>query len=135
LTSETILLVEDNEDDVFAFKWALRKALVSKPIQVVTDGRRAITYLGGDNEFADREQYPVPSMVFLDLKLPYVSGHEVLEWIRKQPQYRELPVVILSGSDEDRDHKRAHENGANGYLVKPVSPETLSRVITSFCGN
>jgi len=135
LTSETILLVEDNEDDVFAFKWALRKALVSKPIQVVTDGRRAISYLGGDNEFVDREQFPVPFMVFLDLKLPYVNGHEVLEWIRKQPQYREMPVVILSGSDEDRDHKRAHENGANGYLVKPVSPETLSRVITSFCGN
>ena len=135
MTSETILLVEDNEDDVFAFKWALRKALVSKPIQVVTDGRRAISYLGGDNEFVDREQFPVPFMVFLDLKLPYVNGHEVLEWIRKQPQYREMPVVILSGSDEDRDHKRAHENGANGYLVKPVSPETLSRVITSFCGN
>ena len=127
--------MEDNEDDVFAFKWALRKALVSKPIQVVTDGRRAISYLGGDNEFADREQFPFPCMVFLDLKLPYVNGHEVLEWIRKQPQYREMPVVILSGSDEDRDHKRALENGVNGYLVKPVSPETLARVITSFCGN
>jgi len=134
LSLETILLVEDNEDDVFAFKWTLGKAQVAMSLQVVMHGRQAVAYLGGDAEFADREKYPVPRLVFLDLKLPYLNGHEVLAWIRQQPQYGDLTVVLLSGSDEDRDHKRGLENGANGYLVKPVAPETLFAVIASSCG-
>lgn len=130
---DPILLVEDDEDDAFAFRWSLAKTQVDRPTQVVTDGRQAVAYLRGDGKFADREEHPVPCVIFLDLKLPFLNGHEVLAWIRQQSEYADLPVVILSGSDEDRDHKRAEENGANGYLVKPVNPAALAAAIETSC--
>jgi CheY-like chemotaxis protein len=124
-----ILLVEDNDDDVFAFQRALKKAQISDPMQVVTDGRQALDYLGGSGAYADRSKHPVPAVVFLDLKLPYHDGFEVLGWIRQQAALRDLPVVILTGSDETRDHQRGDALGARFYLVKPPSPEDLRRVL------
>jgi len=119
-----ILLVEDNEDDVFALKWAVKKAQIPNPVHLASDGQKAIDYLaaiGGIN--------PRPLLVLLDLKLPYKSGIEVLTWIRQQPNLAEIPVVILSGSDEARDHKATSELGAKAYLVKPPSPEDLLKVL------
>jgi CheY-like chemotaxis protein len=130
--SQTILLVEDNEDDVFAFKWAFKKAQIPKPLQVVTDGQQALDYLFGSGEFTDREAYPLPYLMFLDLKLPYINGHEILECLRDHAELDSLPVVILSGSDEIRDHERAARNGAQAYLVKPATPDQLAGVIASF---
>ncbi len=130
----TILLVEDYEDDVFAFTWALGKTQAARALCVATDGRQAIAYLAGSGEYADREMYPIPCIVFLDLKLPYLNGHEVLAWIRQQTHFPMLPVIILSGSDEERDHKAARVNCANGYLVKPVRPDTLNAAIELHCG-
>lgn len=125
-----ILLVEDNEDDVFAFRRAMNKAGCGNPLQVVTDGQKAVDYLGGGGQYADRTLYPLPHLLFLDLKLPYLSGHEVFEWLRSQAPLGSIPVVILSGSDEDRDHSRADGNGALAYLLKPPSPSELGRVIS-----
>ncbi len=125
----TVLLVEDFDDDVFAFKWALKKADVTLPVQVATDGQRAIDYLSGFGAYADREAHPLPSLVFLDLKLPYVSGMEVLAWIRQRPELDSVPVVILSGSDEARDHEQAASLGAADYVVKPASPADLRRIL------
>jgi CheY-like chemotaxis protein len=70
----TLLLIEDNEDDVFLMRRALKKAEIQLPLQVVMDGQEALNYLSGDGPFADRAQHPVPSLIFLDLKLPYVHG-------------------------------------------------------------
>ncbi len=123
--SGTLLLVEDNEDDVFAFKRSIRKAQIAHPIQVATDGRRAVAYLEGSGDFADRSVYPRPSLVFLDLKLPYMSGLEILAWLRAQPSLQDIPVVVLTGSDEARDHRSTSELGAKGYLVKPAEPQQL----------
>src|SRR3954469_18637827 len=105
MTTKTILLVEDNEDDVFALRRALKKAQIANPVQVAEDGQKAVDYLAGVGHYADREEYPIPRLVLLDLKLPYRNGMEVLAWIRQQRSLDSLPVVILSGSDEARDHK------------------------------
>jgi CheY-like chemotaxis protein len=121
--------VEDDEDDVFALKWVLKKAQITNPIQVAPDGQQAIDYLSGVGMYADREKYPLPHLVFLDLKLPYRTGIEVLAWIRQQSRFDSLPVVILSGSDEARDHANAKALGAREYLVKPPTPEQVARIL------
>ncbi|MEY2466461.1 MAG: hypothetical protein QOD03_982 [Verrucomicrobiota bacterium] len=121
----TILLTEDNENDIFFFRRALLKASTNFPLQVAVDGREALDYLSGTGKFSDRAQYPIPSVVFLDLKLPYVHGLEVLKWIREQPSLKNLPVFILTSSSEDRDRQRAEELGAKAYFVKPPTREMV----------
>src|SRR3569833_923981 len=110
-----ILLVEDNDDDVFAFRRALKKAQIADPLAVVTDGRQALDYLGATGAYADRAKHPLPTVVFLDLKLPYHDGFEVLARVRQQPALRVLPVVILTGSDETRDHQQADALGVRFF--------------------
>jgi CheY-like chemotaxis protein len=127
--SAPLLLVEDNEDDVFIFRRVFRRAGLSHPLQVVSDGQEAIDYLAGVGAFADRDAHPWPSLVFLDLKLPRRSGHEVLAWIASQPELPPLPVIVLTSSAELRDLQRSRELGALHYLVKPPSPEALAELI------
>jgi CheY-like chemotaxis protein len=121
----TILLVEDNDDDVFFMRHALHKAKVGLPVQVVPDGQAAMDYLGGEGRYADREKYPLPTLIFLDLKMPYVNGFEVMEWMQRQPFAPEIQVVVLTSSPEDRDRQRAKELGARAYLVKPPTEEMI----------
>jgi CheY-like chemotaxis protein len=132
MNSTTILLVEDNEDDAFFMKRALRDAGIANPVRIVEDGQQAIDYLRGGGEFTDRAQNPLPMIVFLDLKLPFKSGHEVLEWIRQQPQFAKLIVIVLTSSNEPVDLNRAYKNGANSYVVKPPTPEQLTELAKSF---
>ena len=117
-----LLLVEDNEDDVFFMRRALRAAKLSSPLQVVTDGQSAIDYIKGSGIYGDRISYPFPTLVFLDLKLPYLHGFEVLSWIREESSVPDLPVVVLTSSAEEKDRRRAEKFRAAGYMVKP--PET-----------
>jgi len=131
---DTILIVEDNEDDAYALKWAFKKAAVPNPLQVVTDGQKAIDYLSGMEPYSDRAMYPLPSTVFLDLKLPCVNGLEVLAWIRERKDLSFLHVGVLSGSDEARDHERANQLGALFYLVKPATPQQILGVLEEIRG-
>jgi CheY-like chemotaxis protein len=124
-----ILLVEDDENDIFFLRRAWDKAGLALPLQIVRDGKEAMDYLAGEGKFGDRAQFPLPSLVFLDLKLPYVGGLDVLAWIRSQPDLKQLPVVILTSSSEDRDRKRAAELAARGYLVKPPTAEMIRSVV------
>ncbi|MCI0497971.1 MAG: response regulator [Thermoplasmata archaeon] len=121
----TILLVEDDPNDVLLIRRAFKKAELANPVQVVQDGERALDYLGGSGEFADRVRYPHPVLVLLDLKLPKNTGFEVLAWIRRHPGLKRLPVVVLTSSREVADINRAYELGANSYLVKPVNFDSL----------
>lgn len=132
MNSTTVLLVEDNEDDAFFMRRALRDAGITNPVRTVEDGQQAVDYLSGVGEFADRARNPVPMIVFLDLKLPFKSGHEVLEWIRQQPQFAKLIVIVLTSSNEPVDLNRAYKNGANSYVVKPPTPEQLTELAKSF---
>jgi len=125
----TILLVEDDPNDVLLIRRAFRKSDVTNPIQVVGDGEEAIAYLSGRGPYADREHYPLPVLLLLDLKLPRKSGFEVLEWLRQQPGLKRLRVAVLTSSAETPDINRAYDLGANSYLVKPVRFEGLLRMV------
>lgn len=133
--SHTILLVEDSDADVFIFKRALKKTTVENPLQVVTDGQQAINRLAASGDPAKREESPVPFLVFLDLKLPYRNGFEVLEWMRTQSHLKDTVVVILTGSEEPRDQQRACALGAHSYQVKPVTPAMILEVLDSLRRN
>src|SRR3954465_1552604 len=102
-TNRAILLVEDNEDDVFLMRRALKDAQIANPLFYVEDGEQAISYLSGAGPFSDREKFPMPAVVFLDLKLPLKSGHEVLEWVRKQKEFDSLILIVLTSSNEPSD--------------------------------
>lgn len=131
MRSGTILLVEDNEDDVFFMKRALKAAEVKNPFQVVTDGQQAIDYLQGTAKFSDRIQFPLPCLVLLDLKLPHKDGHEVLQWIREQNFLKNLIVIVLTTSREMRDIEKAYALGANAFLVKPPGAPQLTEMMQS----
>lgn len=126
---DTLLLVEDNPDDVALFKRALLKTALDFPLQVVSDGEAAIAYLSGAGPYADRSKHPLPRLVLMDLKLPRKSGHEVLEWLRADPELRRLPVVVLTSSREISDINRAYDNCANSYLVKPFGFDGLTDMV------
>jgi CheY-like chemotaxis protein len=122
----TILLVEDNEDDVFFMRRAVARSAIECSMQIVRDGQQAVDYLKGNGEYADRSKYPLPVLVFLDLKLPYLHGFQVLEWIRRQPFLKGLCVLILTSSPEERDRLRATELEAKAFYVKPPTPEMIT---------
>ena len=131
-TDRAILLVEDNEDDVFLMKRALKAARIANPLYVVEDGQQAVDYLSGTGKFARREEHPLPVLVFLDLKLPLKDGLEVLEWIRAQPRFENLVVLVLTSSSEPSDLRRAYGLGANSYLVKPPTATQLLDLAKAF---
>ena len=123
-----ILQVDDDPNDVYLLQHAMTKAGVANPIQVATDGQQAIDYVQGAGKFADREKFPLPCLVLLDLKLPYVMGLDVLKWIRQQPGPA-LMVVMLSASGEDADIATAYRLGANAFLTKPSEADKLEDMI------
>lgn len=127
----TILLVEDSEDDVFIMRHNLKRAGIANPLQVVTDGQMAVDYLSGKGSFSDRERFPLPSIVFLDLKLPYLHGFEVLDWVRQQRSLKSLAIIVLTSSNEERDRQRAQALGARSYLVKPPTRDMLLELVNS----
>jgi CheY-like chemotaxis protein len=131
-TSGAILLVEDNEDDVFLMQRAIKLAHIANPMLVVEDGQQAIDYLSGVGEYSDRARFPLPSIVFLDLKLPILRGHDVLAWIRSQSYLENLIVVVLTSSSEPSDLKEAYRLGANSYVVKPPTAEQLLELAKAF---
>ncbi|MET0263946.1 MAG: response regulator [Rariglobus sp.] len=120
-TESRVLYVEDEEDDVFFMRNAFKKLGVHDRFHSVEDGGRAISYLAGEEPYADRTRHPLPTFVLLDLNLPIRSGFEVLEWLRGQPQFQQLPVVIFSSSGRLEDRQRAEKLGATEYLLKPTS--------------
>ena len=127
----TILLVEDNCDDVLIFKRAFKKADLTLALAVVNNGQEAIDYLLGRLAFRDR-QYPLPCLIFLDLKTPLKTGFDVLDWLSKNEAMRTIPAVVLSSSDEPRDVDKALQLGARAYVVKPPIPEKLVELVDSF---
>ncbi len=133
--THTILYAEDDSNDAFLLMRALRKLGFQDPIQHVRNGDLVISYLTGSNGFSDRQKYPLPSVLLLDLKMPVKDGFEVLEWLRAQVQFKRLPVVVLSSSSLWQDRGRAQQLGATAFLTKsfdwPQVFTTIHQVITS----
>jgi CheY-like chemotaxis protein len=116
----SILYIDDDDNDVLLLKHAIRCARLHFDLQVVNDPEKAAAYLTGQGGFADREIFPLPELILLDLKMPRMGGLEVLAWIRSQPLLKRLVVIVLTASSQGSGVNRAYELGANSYLVKPV---------------
>ena len=128
---QVILVVEDDPNDILLIQRAFGKARILNPVRTASNGDEAVAYLSGEGPFADREAYPFPVLVLLDLKLPRRSGLEVLGWIRSQPGLKRLPIVVLTSSKQSIDINRAYDLGANSYLVKPVGFDSLLELVKS----
>lgn len=127
--TDLILLVEDDANDALLLKRAFAKARVGNSLVHLEDGEAAVAYLDGSGVYADRERYPLPGLVLLDLKLPRRSGLEVLGWMQAQTGLNRMPVVVLTSSQQSTDINRAYDLGANSYLVKPVGFDTLLEMV------
>ncbi len=117
--STCILQVEDDANDVFLLQRVFREVAIPNPVRVVTDGQMAIDYLSGAGAFGNRTDFPLPGLVLLDLKLPHRSGREVLQWIRAQPAFRRIIVVVFTSGEYAGDIGLAYDLGANAFLLKP----------------
>jgi CheY-like chemotaxis protein len=113
------LVVEDDENDLILLRRALLRAEPNSKVQWVRDGAEAKEYFLGENRFRDRAVFPLPSVVLSDLKMPRCSGLELVQWVRQQPQFRALPFIMFSASDQPADVGLAYQDGANWYLTKP----------------
>jgi CheY-like chemotaxis protein len=127
-----LLLVEDSPDDVFFFHRAIAKSGIPAVAHLAEDGLKAIDYLLHQGEFADPQAFPVPEIIFLDLKLPHLNGFELLEWMRRHAECPSAPVVILSSSNQPEDRERALELGAAVFLTKPPTPEQLADILKNY---
>ena len=122
----TILLVEDNEDDVILMKLALEEAGIGNPVHVVETVNRAIDYLDGQSEFSDRSTYPLPRVLFVDLILPGKSGHDLLRWMQAREEFADIVRAVLTGSLDPADMRTAYDLGANCYFQKPLTVDQLT---------
>jgi CheY-like chemotaxis protein len=125
-------LAEDSPDDEFVFLEIIRRSGIQNPVMVVHDGDDAIAYLKREGKFADPEASPLPSAIFIDLKMPKVGGFEVLRWIKTQPSLKDILLVILTHRHEVNIIKEAYELGAHSFLTKPLTQAELNNLILHF---
>jgi CheY-like chemotaxis protein len=121
----TIMIVDDNEDDLFLIERAFRDIGVTDPIQTVNGGEEAISYIMGTGKYADRNKYAYPTFITTDLKMPGADGFAVLEHLKNNPEWAVIPTVVLTGSHDLDDIKKAYMLGASSYHIKPGTPEGL----------
>ena len=126
--TQTILLVDDSENDILLLRIAFAAAGIINPLQEARNGDEAVAYLQGEKPFSNRKKFPLPAIMLLDLNMPTRSGFEVLEWVRAQPGLKRLTVIILTASLRAEDVDRAFDLGANAFLVKPSSIEGLTAI-------
>jgi CheY-like chemotaxis protein len=124
-----VLVVEDDEDDLTLMKMACQRTGIPHSFQSVTDGDAAVKYLSGTGQYSNRVQFPLPDLIFLDVRMPKRSGHEVLEWIRSQPQFKHLPVVMITHSQQAQDMDRAYKLGVTSYLRKVASQAEFGQAV------
>jgi len=129
IENATVLLAEDDPDDVLLTHLAFEKARLANPLQVVRDGEEAISYLKGAGRFKDRTRYPLPVLLLLDLNMPKVNGFQVLEWLQTHPMLSRMSVAVMTSSDHDPHVSRAYELGADSYLIKPPDAEALLALV------
>ena len=121
----TVLLAEDDPNDLIFFKRAICKANLTISLQVVENGVEAVEYLMGEGDYADRESYPLPKLIITDITMPLMNGFELLAWIKQQPDLQYIPVAVMSNSEEAAKRNQATALGASTYLLKSISFDAL----------
>jgi len=116
------------------FRLALNRAHIVFPVQVVRDGQEAVDYLAGQEPFADRVAHPLPSLIVLDLKMPRMTGFDVLDWLNQRAELRGIPAVVLSSSSYPQDIQHAVSLGASEYYIKPHSVIELAKLLQTVAG-
>jgi len=111
-------------------KLTLKKANLDNPVHHVADVEQAICYLSGEAPFTDRTKHPLPSIIFLDLKLPNRDGFQLLEWVGRRPEFRTIFIVVLAGVGRIEEIAKAYRLGANTFLTKPAKPEDIDNLVT-----
>jgi len=125
----TILLVDDDENDVLLTRMAFEKNNIHNPVQWAKDGEEAVAYLNGTGDYSNRQLHPFPELLILDLKMPRMTGLELLTWIRDHPKYKVIPTIIMTSSKLEDDIKKAYSLGANTYMIKPPSLDQLAKMV------
>jgi CheY-like chemotaxis protein len=128
-----ILVVEDNDNDAILMQDAFRRAGVQNPIKILVNARQAIDYLAGVGPYADRDLFPMPSIIFTDLNLPLSDGLDLVQWIRGEPERAEIPVIAMTGSGDSKKNDEAVHAGANLAFFKPMEHEKLVEEIRLIC--
>lgn len=129
MSAAVILLVEDNVMDIELTLDAFAQVGLKNTINVARTGEEALNYIYGKGKFSDRKSFPTPDLVLLDLKLPGISGHEVLSELKNDERTRRIPVIVLTSSHEEGDRAVCYNNGVNSYLVKPIDFGEFVKVV------
>jgi CheY-like chemotaxis protein len=127
----TILIAEDSQDDAFFLERAFRKIGLKNPVQILTDGAAVMDYLKAEGKYSNRSEYPFPSVMFIDVKMPRVNGFEVLQWLQCHQQCKVIPTMVFSSSEQPEDIERAYQLGANAYIIKPNTTTELEEILRS----
>jgi CheY-like chemotaxis protein len=130
--ARAILIADDLEEDIVLLQRALQKAGINNPVHFVDDGDKVVAYLAGEGEFSDREKFPLPAILFLDIHMPRMTGFQVLEWLATRAEFKELIPIVLTGQQELSHVKRAYALGARSFLSKPCRPEDIKNLVSSF---
>lgn len=131
-TRPTLLIVEDSEDDVFFIERIFKQLGARCDLKFARDGVEAIEYLEGKGQFTDRRQFPLPTIILMDLKMPRINGFEVLQWMQNQPEIRLIPTIVVTSSTLQEDVTRAYRLGANAVMNKPVDKDSLLQMLKTF---
>jgi CheY-like chemotaxis protein len=126
-----ILIVDDDLDDARLTKRSIQTFRPDSEVRICGSGRHFLAYLEGTGEYSDRNVHPLPSLVLLDLRMPEMDGFAVLEWVKAQPKYANIPIVVLSALEDSHVLKRAYSLSARSYLFKPINVEAFHNVLTS----
>jgi CheY-like chemotaxis protein len=127
--SSVILLIENDKDYIYLLEQAFRKASIRNPLKIARYGNEAVLYLRGVGIYGDRRHYPLPRLILLDMTNPDGSGLAVLGWIREQPEFGRIPILVLAHSQQNAEVQRAFDRGANSYVVKREDLAELTSVI------
>ncbi|HZF01090.1 MAG TPA: response regulator [Methylomirabilota bacterium] len=128
-TDYNILLVDDEENDATLVKMAFKQNNIISPIQWVKDGVEAVAYLNAEGIYADRIKYPFPQVLLLDLKMPRMTGLELLQWLRVNSHFKIIPTIIMTSSRQETDIEKAYDLGVNTYMIKPSSFDELKNMV------
>jgi CheY-like chemotaxis protein len=128
-----VLMADDDEDDCLLVESAFREMSIAHDLRFVGDGRELLDYLYNEGDFADPEKFPRPDLIFLDLNMPRIDGRDALVIIKSDQQLRDIPILILTTSKEERDIALTRQAGASSFLAKPEVFQDLTDMLSLFC--